>query len=270
LSAKAIAGPIRKSNQKNIFIARGYFSRQTRNMDGPAIREGARTQSGAAYEALRDAILSCRLEPGAKIKINDAAAEFEFSPGAVREALSRLAAERMAVATAQKGFTVAAISADELVDLTKTRIAIEQLCLKSAIANGDVEWEASILAAYHRLHRIPISAPGAHKSLNPGWAAAHNAFHAALASACDSRWTLTIREMLYAQSERYRNLSKIARPNRDVDSEHKGLLDACLARDAEAACKRIEAHLRRTMDILLASPRLANGAKPRKYAATVK
>jgi GntR family carbon starvation induced transcriptional regulator len=235
-------------------------------MDGTTIREGARTQSGAAYEALRDAIVSCRLEPGAKIKISDAAAEFEFSPGAVREALSRLAAERMAVATAQKGFTVAAISADELVDLTRTRIAIEQLCLKSAIANGDVEWEASILAAFHRLHRIPINAPGA-RSLNPGWAAAHNAFHAALASACDSRWTLTIREMLYAQSERYRNLSKMTGTSRDIDAEHKGLLDACLARDSEAACKRIEAHLRRTMDILLASPRLANGAKPRKYAA---
>jgi GntR family transcriptional regulator, carbon starvation induced regulator len=240
------------------------------HMDGSIIREGARTQSGAAYEALREAIVSCRLEPGAKIKINDAAAAFEFSPGAVREALSRLAAERMAVATAQKGFTVAAISADELVDLTKTRIAIEQLCLKSAIANGDVEWEASILAAFHRLHRIPLSAPGAGKNLNPAWATAHNAFHAALASACGSRWTLTIREMLYAQSERYRNLSKIAKPDRDIDAEHKGLLDACLARDAEAACKRIEAHLRRTMDILLASPRLANSAKPRKYAARVK
>ena len=225
-------------------------------MDNPLAQTGAGTQTDAAYAALREAILSCRLEPGAKIKISDAAAEFDFSPGAVREALSRLAAERMAVATAQKGFTVAAISAQELIDLTNTRIAIEQLCLRSAIAHGDVEWEANVLAAYHRLHRLPIS-EGARKQLSPAWSTAHNAFHAALASACDSRWTLTIREMLYAQSERYRNLSKIARPGRDVDAEHKRLLDACLARDAATACKRIEAHLRRTMEILLVSPRLA-------------
>ena len=236
-------------------------------MDGQVDFTGARTQSDAAYAALREAILSCRLEPGAKIKINDAAAEYEFSPGAVREALSRLAAERMAVATAQKGFTVAAISAEELVDLTRTRIAIEQLCLRASIAGGDVEWEANILAAYHRLHRLPISL-GARKALNPNWAAAHNAFHAALASACGSRWTLTIREMLYAQSERYRNLSKIANPKRDVDAEHKGLLDACLARDAEAACKRVEAHLRRTMEILLASPRLPAGPGVADYGLT--
>jgi DNA-binding GntR family transcriptional regulator len=226
-------------------------------MDGPTISLVAKTQTDAAYQALREAIISCRLEPGAKIKINDAAAEFEFSPGAVREALSRLAAERMAVATAQKGFTVAAISVEELIDLTRTRVAIEQLCLRSAIAKGDVEWEASIVAAYHRLHRAPISVSRKDKRLSPVWVAAHNAFHAALASACESRWTLTIREMLYAQSERYRSLSKIAETNRDVDAEHKGLLDACLARDADLACKRIEAHLRRTMEILLASPRLA-------------
>ena len=230
-------------------------------MEGQAILASARTQTDAAYAALREAILSCRLEPGAKIKISDAAAEFEFSPGAVREALSRLAAERMAVATAQKGFTVAAISAEELIDLTRTRIAVEQLCLRSAIVKGDVEWEASIMAAFHRLHRAPMNERGARRGLAPAWVAAHSAFHAALASACGSRWTLTIREMLYAQSERYRNLSKIVDPKRDVDAEHKGLLDACLARDADLACKRIEAHLRRTMQILLASPRLsaANG-----------
>jgi DNA-binding GntR family transcriptional regulator len=227
-------------------------------MDGRTAIASARTQTDAAYAALREAILSCRLEPGAKIKINDAAAEFEFSPGAVREALSRLAAERMAVATAQKGFTVAAISVEELRDLTRTRIAIEQLCLRSAIANGDVEWEANILAAYHRLHRLPMAGRGATKGLSATWSAAHNSFHAALTSACDSPWLLTIREMLYAQSERYRNLSKIANPKRDVDGEHKGLLDACLVHDADLACKRIEAHLRRTLNILLSSPRLAS------------
>ena len=227
----------------------------------------SRTQTDAAYAALREAILSCRLEPGAKIKIAEAAAEFELSPGAVREALARLAAERMAVATAQKGFTVAAISAEELIDLTQTRIAIEQLCLRSAIARGDVDWEAEIVAAYHRLHRLPISPPGRGQPLSPAWAAAHNAFHAALVSACDSRWTLTISEMLYAQSERYRNLSKIVDGKRNVDAEHKALLDACLARDAEAACKRIQSHLQRTMEIVLASPRLASSRLAQKGVA---
>ena len=116
----------------------------------------AATQADQAYEALLAEILDCRLAPGAKITISDVAARLAFSPGAIREALSRLAAEKWTVATAQKGYSVTPVSADELRDLTRTRITIEQLCLRSAIADGDVEWETAAVAAYHRLHRIPM------------------------------------------------------------------------------------------------------------------
>jgi DNA-binding GntR family transcriptional regulator len=72
---------------------------------------------------------------------------------------------------------------------------------------------------------------------------------------------LTLRAMLYAQSERYRHLSvALAREDRDVDAEHKGILDACLARDAGRACGLIEDHLTRTSDILLTSQRLREGS----------
>jgi len=166
------------------------------------------------------------------------------------------------VATAQKGYSVTPVSIEELKDLTRTRIAIEQLCLRSAIAHGDVEWETSIVAAYHRLHRIPVAVTGDASSLSPSWAAAHTTFHAALAAGCDSPWTLTLRAMLYAQSERYRHLSvALAREDRDVDAEHKGILDACLARDAGRACELIDDHLTRTSDILLTSQRLHRGPR---------
>src|ERR1700685_1537974 len=93
------------------------------------------TQANQAYDALRAEILKCRVAPGAKIIISDAAQRLGFSPGAVREALSRLAAEKWTVATAQKGYPVTPVSIEELKDLTRTRIAIEQLCLRSAIAH---------------------------------------------------------------------------------------------------------------------------------------
>jgi DNA-binding GntR family transcriptional regulator len=217
------------------------------------------TQSNAAYAALRDEILTCRLAPGAKIIISELALKFGFSPGAVREALSRLAAERMTVATAQKGYTVADVSVAELKDLTRTRVTIEQICLRSAIEHGDVEWEASMVAAYHRLHRLPLTPPGESARVNPAWAAAHGVFHSALASGCDSPWMLTLRASLYAQSERYRHLSvALAREQRQKDAEHRGILDACLARDADRADKLVAAHLTKTMHIILNSPLLAN------------
>lgn len=233
-------------------------------MNSRAQPESSLTQADAAYAVLHDEILTCRLEPGAKITISEIALKYGFSPGAVREALSRLSAERMTVATAQKGFSVAEVSAAELKDLTRARIVIEQWCLREAIERGDVEWETSIVAAYHRMHRLPLAVPGETWRLNPHWAAAHTIFHDALASGCDSPWMLTMRSMLYAQTERYRHLSHaIAREVRDVDAEHKAILDACLAHDAESAAKLIDAHLTKTCEIVLGSPLLAErGAAP--------
>jgi len=225
------------------------------------------TQTDRAYAALLEEILSCRLAPGAKITISEVATKLGLSPGAVREALSRLSAEKMTVATAQKGFSVAEVSIEELKDLTRTRITIEQLCLVSAIKHGDVEWESAIVAAYHRLHRIPMVVLGETPRLDPAWATAHTTFHAALAAGCNSRWLLTIRGMLYAQTERYRYLSvALARQNRNVDAEHKAILDACLAREPDLACELIDDHLMRTSNILLRSPLLQ--ASPSELQST--
>ena len=229
-------------------------------MNSRAQPESSLTQADAAYAVLHDEILTCRLEPGAKITISEIALKYGFSPGAVREALSRLSAERMTVATAQKGFSVAEVSAAELRDLTRARIVIEQWCLREAIRRGDVEWETSIVAAYHRMHRLPLAARGDIWRLNPQWAAAHTIFHGALAGGCGSPWMLTMRATLYAQTERYRHLSHaIAREVRDVDAEHKAILDACLARQAELAAELIDAHLTKTARIVLNSPLLAEG-----------
>lgn len=220
----------------------------------------AATQSDQAHEALLAEILDCRLAPGAKITISDVAARLGFSPGAIREALSRLAAEKWTIATAQKGYSVTPVSAEELRDLTRTRITIEQLCLRSAIAHGDVEWETAAVAAYHRLHRVPMMVTDNASRVNPAWAAAHTTFHAALTTGCGSPWMLTLRAMLYAQSERYRHLSvALAREDRDIDAEHERILNACLARDPESACTAIADHLQRTSNILLTSPLFPDG-----------
>jgi len=236
-------------------------------MDTRAQLDQSVTQTDAAYAVLHEEILSCRLAPGSKIVISEIALKYGFSPGAVREALSRLSAERMTVATAQKGYSVAEVSAAEFKDLTRTRIAIEQICLRSAVAHGDVEWETSIVAAYHRLHRIPLYAAGDPSRLSSNWAAAHTTFHSALASGCNSPWTLTLRTMLYAQTERYRHLSvALARENRDVDGEHKAIMEACLARDADLVAELIDAHLTKTAEIVLGSSFLAAAEADEKRA----
>lgn len=213
------------------------------------------TRADHVYASLRADILACRLAPGRKIRINEVAATLAVSVGAVREALSRLAAEGMAVATAQKGYTVPSVSIEELNDLTKTRIDIEKLCLRSAVDRGDIEWETTVVGAYHRLNRIPERDPEDPSRLNEAWSSAHVVFHTALVAASGSPWLARLRDLLFAQTERYRQLSvPLRRGERDVNAEHKALMEAAIARDADRACLLMEKHLWRTANIILTSP----------------
>lgn len=201
----------------------------------------------AAYEYLRAEILACRLLPGQRLKVAALCGRLGVSLGAVREALSGLAAEGLVVAEAQKGFRVSSVSAHELDDLTRTRVQIETLCLRSAIPAGDVAWEARIVSAFHRMSRTPQRAEGDEARLSDAWADAHRAFHAALVDACDSPWLLRLRDMLYVQSERYRRLSIPAAPTmRDLDNEHRVIMEAVLARDVASASELMCAHINLT------------------------
>jgi GntR family carbon starvation induced transcriptional regulator len=210
-------------------------------------------QSEVAYLALRQEIISCKLRPGSKLKMNEIAIRIGVSVSAVREALSRMAIEELVVATAQKGFSVSPISIAEIKDLTKARIAIETLCLIDSLKNGGIDWESRIVATFHKLSRIPYNDPETGLA-NEEWILTHAEFHKALAQACTSRWLLKIRSSLYTQAERYRQFSGIVRHvSRDVNAEHKGLMDAALSRDEQLIASRIEHHFTTTTNVILAS-----------------
>ena len=211
-----------------------------------------RSLTSAVYKRLRADILACRLRPGQKLKVNELALQLEVSLGAVREALARLSAEGLAVSEAQRGFRVAPVSDGDLVDLTEVRIQIETSALRQSIANGDLNWESSIVAAYHRLTNTPLREPSDDARLNDAWSHAHAEFNAALVAACGSPRLLSLRTMLSEQAERYRRFSiPLDDRARDVGEEHQRIVDAVLSRDADTAAALVADHLRATTRILL-------------------
>jgi DNA-binding GntR family transcriptional regulator len=212
-----------------------------------------KTQTDQAFELIRWDVLSARLRPGAKLKINDLCARFDLGLGAVREALSRLSADGLVVAHPQRGYTVAPVSRSDLIDLTRARIEIERLCLADAIANGDLAWEEKVLAAFHRLRHLPLNPEDGHL-LDDQWSIAHDDFHSKLTSACTSKWLMRVRAQLFAQAERYRRLSvPLDTGGRDVNAEHHELLKAVIMRDLERAKAMIANHLNTTTKIILDS-----------------
>ncbi len=66
------------------------------------------------YQRLRADLLACRLMPGQKLKIEELCERFSAGSSAVREALSRLAADGFVVVEPQRGFRVTPLSFAEL------------------------------------------------------------------------------------------------------------------------------------------------------------
>jgi DNA-binding GntR family transcriptional regulator len=215
-------------------------------------RDATQNLTQGAYEGLRADLLACRIAPGSRLKIQDLCGRFSVSLGAVREALSRLTSEGLVISEPQRGFRAAPISVADLKDLTMVRIEVESLCLRRAIEIGTVDWEARLVAAFHRLSRTPERVASDPARSADDWADAHAAFHAALVEGADSPWLLRLHAQLYAQSERYRRLSvPLSMQERDVGKEHQEILDATLKRDGAKAVKLLTKHLGATTTILL-------------------
>lgn len=212
----------------------------------------AASRTTQTYEALKRDLLDGAYAPGSKLLIDQIAERFEVSLGAVREALSRLTSDRLVVAEPQRGFTVAPISAADLIDLTQVRIDIETRCLRDAIMRGTLEWEGRLLDTWHQLSRTPLLVEA--DRINPDWTRLHARFHDDLIAACDSVWWLRLRDQLFLQAERYRRmLLPYTRVERRVDDEHREIVELTLARKTDAASEALAAHLQRTDDILLGS-----------------
>jgi len=216
------------------------------------VRASSQNLTQGAYEALRADLLACRIAPGSRLKIQDLCAQHSVSLGAIREALSRLTSDGLVVAEPQRGFRVAPISRADLEDLTMVRIEVESLCLRRAIAVGTVDWEARLVAAFHRLSRTPERVAVDPMRAADDWAEAHAGFHTALVAGGDSPWLLRLHAQLYAQSERYRRLSiPLGASDRDVSREHREIMSAVLERKADRAVTLMERHIGATTEILM-------------------
>ncbi len=217
------------------------------------VRTSVPTRVDRVYAALRADILGGRQRPGSRLLFADLSARYEASMGVVREALTRLQGEGLVESEPQLGFTVVAVSAQNLRHLTEARCAIETLVLRSSIEHGDLAWESALLAAHHRLDRTPqmeTDDPG--RRVSDDWSAAHAAFHLALLAGSPNPILVGTAVSLRDSAELYQRLS-VPEDNshRDVPAEHRAILNAALAHDADTAATLLRNHIQRTTDILL-------------------
>lgn len=205
------------------------------------------TLASATYERLRREILTAALEPGAKLHIRALCERLETGLSPVREALSRLSSEGLVTQIDHRGFFVAPLTEADLADLTKARCWISEIGLRHSIAEGDAAWEEAVLLAFHRLSRTPRHDPGRPFGRSPAWEAAHRQFHRGLTAASGSQWLQLSCEQLFDRAERYRHLARRAGVARSAsEEEHRAIMEATVARRADAAVALLNAHFNRT------------------------
>jgi GntR family transcriptional regulator, carbon starvation induced regulator len=221
-----------------------------------------RTIAESIYKRLRQDILWGRFAPGAPLRSDLLRTRYHVGISPLREALTRLASERLVSSIGQRGFRVAPLTAYDVEDTLTARLVIEKDALARSIESGDIGWETAVVAAFHALSRNPVpKEPG---PATEGWAICHRQFHMALLSACGSRWLMEVAGLLFDQAERHRMLRVKYGPQqklkRDTMREHKQLFDAALSRDAKAAIKALQKHYETTakqvVGVLARVPRL--------------
>lgn len=211
------------------------------------------TLGEAAYQRLRADIVAGVLEAGKPLRLEALRQRYGLSFSPLREALMRLQSERLVLSTALRGFSVAPLSREEMKDATETRILIECEALRRAMRDGDDDWEAGIVAAFHALGRqVERMARNSDKANAADVAALeerHRQFHHALIAQCGSPRLLELANQLYVETQRYRLPSLVGQlagaAPRDVAAEHQQIMDATLRR-SEDAPGFLAAHYRRT------------------------
>lgn len=218
--------------------------------------ERKETLASQIYERLRQEIITVALPPGEKLAIKPLCERFDVGLSPVREALSRLSMEGLVSQSDHRGFMVAAISEADLVDLTRARCWVNEVAIRNSIANGDVDWEENVVLSFHRLTRTPRFAAADASSRSIAWERAHRAFHTSLISASGSVRLEQFCEHLFDSSERYRHLGRLAGvpggnvPGENRETEHRAVMEAVVARDAELAARLIRAHFERTAEMV--------------------
>ena len=204
----------------------------------------------AASLVQRD-ILAGHLAPGARLGIVELVQRYEIGATPLREGLSRLVSRGLIVAIGQRGFRVAAVSREDLADITRTRTVIEIEALRLAMEKGGDAWEAGIIAALHQLRRHIERSGSRFSEGTDDFDALHKNFHTALLLACDSPRLLAAHSDLYDQAYRYRRV--MMRGFDDGEhffAVHRQLADRVMARDIDDARTMLAQHLESTLNFV--------------------
>ncbi|PKP71439.1 MAG: GntR family transcriptional regulator [Alphaproteobacteria bacterium HGW-Alphaproteobacteria-4] len=191
---------------------------------------------------MRSDIIFGQLPPASRLRMEELRTRYGVSVPTLREALSRLASEGLAVAEDQRGFAVAPISEANLRELAALRMLIELHALERSFQVGDVEWSSRVVAAHHKLSRIEQRMIAGDPCDRIEWKRYDSGFHHALIMGCGSAELLAVHGSVFDRYLRYQMVYLTFRGQIAAD-EHQALLEAALERDVARGKEVLVRHI---------------------------
>jgi DNA-binding GntR family transcriptional regulator len=208
-----------------------------------------------AYRSIRDDILQCALEPGARITEMVLAEAYPFGRAAIRAAMHRLDHEGLVRTVPRHGYVVTSVTMKDVVELFEMRLLLEPVAAR--LAAGKVD--STQLEELDRLCNVgydprdPASVLSFHQ--------ANREFHLLVAQAAgNSRLVSQISGVIDEMKRLYFLGLTFPSQTRERNQGHRRLVEALKSGDSELAEREAREQVSETkqvvIDSLLAMPEL--------------
>lgn len=194
--------------------------------------------SDVVYRDLRRAIISMDLTPGTPIAEKEITERYGISRTPVREAVLKLAEERLVDVVPKSGTFVSRIPLSILREALVARRALEEVTVRAATSRASQSQIMHLRAIIQRQQEI------ADRDDKKAFHEADDAFHMGIAAAAGFPGIWEMIQQIRIQVERYRRLTLPQKGRMHlIINEHTAVLDAIANHDSDEAVRCMYEHL---------------------------
>lgn len=202
-----------------------------------------KTAQEAVLREIRVRLLDGRIKPGDAIRPDVFGAELGVSAVPVREALRILEGEGQVSYRPHRGYLVTKLDIDDLKEIHRVREILEEEAVRCALPRLTDEHIARMHEALREIDEV--------KGDVVRVKAANRKFHFTLMEAAEMRHLVRLISWLWDASEPYCSLYFVLPENQaKVDAEHKSIIEAVEARDADTTVHELNVHRRHALKVL--------------------
>ena len=203
------------------------------------------------YLTLRASILAGKIGLGDRLVESQLAQQLAVSRTPIREAIRRLQQEQLLTTDSPDGVTIVEISLPSAISLYDCRISLEQLAVSDACQQATPKQVRALrqnLAEAEAVIKAGTGSGGLSKELQAQRSLKlldlNYEFHRLIAESSQNPWLIFLLDQLANQVKLLRLQTLQASVNvREIQSEHRQVVEAIACRDAAAAAGHIKQHL---------------------------